>query len=161
MLVTETIERFRITIVFVLVSIVALGLTSIAVERVAERIGEKATLRAGTAIASLEAGIVGTAFSQVTSNIGLSQDASSLLVTDTILSVYEAGEIDSTTATLLLTGAGDVDQLLSSSNVRHMSLYTTDFDLIWGSGEAVALPVGDEAVEAIRSALPISSLRRG
>jgi len=161
MLVTETIERYRITIIFILVSIAALGLTSIAVERVAERIGEKATLRAGTAIASLEAGIVGTAFSQVTSNIGLTQDRSSLLVTDTIMSVYEAGEIDSTTAILLLTGAGDVDQLLSSSNVRHMSLYIPEFDLIWESGEAVGLPVGDEAVEAIRSGVPISTLRRG
>jgi signal transduction histidine kinase len=161
MLVTETIERFRITIIFVLVSIVALGLTSIAVERVAERVGEEATLRAGTAIASLEAGIVGTAFSQVTSNIGLPEDPESLLVTDTIMSVYEAGDIDSTTATLLLTGAGDVDHLLASSNVRHMSLYTADFDLIWESGESVGLPVGDEAVEAIRSALPVSFLRRG
>ena len=49
----HSLGRFRVTIVFLMVSIGALLLASIAVDRVAKNIGEDATVRAGTQIAAL------------------------------------------------------------------------------------------------------------
>lgn len=159
--VPTSLGRFRVTFVFVLVSIAAMVVAAIAVQRVAYDIGEDATVRTGTEIAALQAGLVGNAFANVITSFGIIENPDSILNPGSITSLFQSGQMDATAAALLLMGTGDIERLLASNDIRHMSLHTVDDHEIWEAGDEVIGPFTNQSSLAIESNVPVSELYRG
>ncbi|MDA1257013.1 MAG: hypothetical protein O3C10_04120 [Chloroflexi bacterium] len=133
---------------------------SIVVERVAQNIEEDATVRGGAEIASVQANLIGTAFSRVISNIDASGGIDGLFDPAVVYSGYVAGRIDPTTAAYLLMGAGDIGGFLTSNDIRHMSMSIVGGGEVWGTGEKPVGPTDQGFDQAIAENTTVSRLRR-
>ena len=148
--------RFQTTIVFILISVGILILAAFAVDRIAHRVGEKAAVNAGAEITSQQSELIGGMFSRVISNLGaLAGPLDTASVTDS----YQSGQMDSTTAVILLMAAGDLDELLTTNNVRHISMHTVDGMDIWTAGDTLAIPHYGDSLRVIEENRTVSNLR--
>jgi len=131
-------------------------LAPFAVDRIAHRVGEKAAGNAGAEITSQQSELIGGMFSRVISNLGaLAGPLDTASVTDS----YQSGQMDSTTAVILLMAAGDLDELLTTNNVRHISLHTVDGMDIWTAGDTLAIPHYGDSLRVIEENRTVSNLR--
>ncbi|MDP6822850.1 MAG: HAMP domain-containing sensor histidine kinase [Dehalococcoidia bacterium] len=150
----ESLGRFRITIAFVIISIAALILATFIIERMAQGIGEDAAVRSGTEVAAQQADLIAAMFTRVAENIDVSNGPDGVIDAPTANSYYNSGKIDPTTAAILLMSAGDFAGLLTSNDVRHISLHAADGSEIWEGGSEMDHPDyggGDRAIAENRT----------
>ena len=153
--------RFRITIAFFLVSILAMIGASFAVERVAQRIGEDAAVRAGTEIASQQAGLIGALFSSAIANVGESGGSGSSPDAFPVDAENDSAQIDPTAAAILFVDATDIDTLLMSNDIRHLAMLDAGGEHIWEAGDKMVGRSGFEMEPEDAAEGTVSSLSRG
>ncbi len=142
----ESLGRFRITIAFVIISIAALILAIFVIDRLAQRIGEDAAVKAASHVASLQSELIGAAFSQTLQNAAVGNESDDEHSAGTDSHEHDDGHVDNTEIALLLLGAGDFGGNLPESDVRHLSLHDPSGREIWSSGNK-ASAASDEAIE--------------